>query len=271
MLAAAQVYAAGNQATIITPFILAGAMAPVTTAGVAAQTLAEALAGMTFVQLVRPGAPVVFGSFASSMSMQTGAPTFGTPEPSLVLYVVRPARPAPRRAVPIGRIAVRVEAARRAGGVRVGQHAAGDRARRRQLRAPRRGLARGRPRDRLREVRPRRRPARDDGHVRARRRPLRERPGARRHPRERTRAALPRHRAHARQLRERLLPVDDRRQRELRAVARRRRARRRAARQRDLEAAGSPSTSRRRSTPRSTRSCATFVDRRKSEMPDEIG
>jgi trimethylamine--corrinoid protein Co-methyltransferase len=88
MLAAAQVYAAGNQATIITPFILAGAMAPVTTAGVAAQTLAEALAGMAFVQLVRPGAPVVFGSFASSMSMQTGAPTFGTPEPSLVLYVV---------------------------------------------------------------------------------------------------------------------------------------------------------------------------------------
>ncbi len=88
MLAAAQVYAAGNQATIVTPFILAGAMAPVTTAGVAAQTLAEALAGMTFTQLVRPGAPVVFGSFASSMSMQTGAPTFGTPEPSLVLYVV---------------------------------------------------------------------------------------------------------------------------------------------------------------------------------------
>jgi trimethylamine---corrinoid protein Co-methyltransferase len=88
MLAAAQVYAAANQATIITPFILAGAMAPVTTAGVAAQTLAEALAGMAFVQLVRPGAPVVFGSFASSMSMQTGAPTFGTPEPSLVLYVV---------------------------------------------------------------------------------------------------------------------------------------------------------------------------------------
>jgi trimethylamine---corrinoid protein Co-methyltransferase len=88
MLAAAQVYAAANQACIITPFILAGAMAPVTTAGVAAQTLAEALVGMAFVQLVRPGAPVVFGSFASSMSMQTGAPTFGTPEPSLVLYTV---------------------------------------------------------------------------------------------------------------------------------------------------------------------------------------
>ena len=88
MLAAAQCYAEHNQATIITPFILAGAMAPATSAGVAVQTLAEALAGMTFVQLVRPGAPVVFGSFASSMSMQTGAPTFGTPEPSLVLYTV---------------------------------------------------------------------------------------------------------------------------------------------------------------------------------------
>ncbi len=87
MLAAAQNYAASNQACIITPFILAGAMAPVTVAGVAAQTLAEALAGMAFTQLVRPGAPVIFGSFASSMSMQTGAPTFGTPEPALVLYV----------------------------------------------------------------------------------------------------------------------------------------------------------------------------------------
>ena len=86
MLEAARVYAEHNQATIITPFILAGAMAPTTSAAVAAQTLAEALAGMAFVQLVRPGAPVIFGSFASSMSMQTGAPTFGTPEPAIVLY-----------------------------------------------------------------------------------------------------------------------------------------------------------------------------------------
>ena len=88
MLASAEVYAAANQATIITPFILAGAMAPATSAGVAAQTLAESLAGMAFTQLVRPGAPVIFGSFASSMSMQTGAPTFGTPEPAIVLYTV---------------------------------------------------------------------------------------------------------------------------------------------------------------------------------------
>lgn len=88
MLSAAETYAGANQACIISPFILSGAMAPTTAAAVAAQTLAEALAGMAFCQLVRPGAPVVFGSFASSMSMATGAPTFGTPEPAIVLYTV---------------------------------------------------------------------------------------------------------------------------------------------------------------------------------------
>ncbi len=87
MLGAAKVYARANQACVISPFILAGAMSPVTVAGTATQILAEALAGMAFVQLVRPGAPVVFGTFASSVSMQTGAPTFGSPEPSLVMYV----------------------------------------------------------------------------------------------------------------------------------------------------------------------------------------
>jgi len=88
MLGSARVYAGSNQATIITPFIVAGAMSPVTVAATATQTLAEALAGMAFTQLVRPGAPVVFGSFAPSMSMQTGAPTFGTPEPQMVLFLI---------------------------------------------------------------------------------------------------------------------------------------------------------------------------------------
>jgi len=87
MLGAAKVYARANQATVISPFILAGAMSPVTVAGTAAQILAEALAGMAFVQLCRPGAPVVFGTFASSISMQSGAPTFGTPEPTLVMSI----------------------------------------------------------------------------------------------------------------------------------------------------------------------------------------
>ena len=88
MLGAAETYARSNQATVISRFIVAGAMSPVTVAGVAAQTLAEALAGMTFIQLVNPGAPTVFGSFAMSMSMKTGAPTFGTPEPALILYTM---------------------------------------------------------------------------------------------------------------------------------------------------------------------------------------
>jgi len=86
MLGALKVYARTNQAVIVTPFILAGAMSPVTVAGTVAQTLAEALAGLAFVQLLNPGAPMVLGSFASSVSMQSGAPTFGTPEPELVLY-----------------------------------------------------------------------------------------------------------------------------------------------------------------------------------------
>jgi trimethylamine--corrinoid protein Co-methyltransferase len=63
-------------------------MAPVTIVGAATCTLAEAMSGMAFVQLLNPGCPVIFGSFASSISMQSGAPTFGTPEPSHVLYVM---------------------------------------------------------------------------------------------------------------------------------------------------------------------------------------
>ena len=88
MLGAATVYARTNQACIMSPFILAGAMSPVTVAGLAAQALAEALSGMAYCQLVRPGAPVIFGTFASSMSMATGAPTFGTPEAGQAIYVM---------------------------------------------------------------------------------------------------------------------------------------------------------------------------------------
>ena len=88
MLAAATVYAENNQATMFSPFLLAGAMSPVTVAGTVTQILAEALAGLAYTQLVRPGAPVVFGTFAAAVSMQSGAPTFGTPEPSLILYAV---------------------------------------------------------------------------------------------------------------------------------------------------------------------------------------
>ena len=86
MLGAATVYAENNQATMISPFILSGAMSPASVAGTLTQILAEAMAGMSYIQCVRPGAPVIFGTFASALSMQSGAPTFGGPEPSLVIY-----------------------------------------------------------------------------------------------------------------------------------------------------------------------------------------
>ncbi|MPV85275.1 trimethylamine methyltransferase family protein [Ostreibacterium oceani] len=87
MLGALKVLARNNQATVVSPFILAGAMSPVAVAGTCSQILAESMAGMAFAQLIRPGAPVVFGTFSSSISMQSGAPTFGTPEPAQILYI----------------------------------------------------------------------------------------------------------------------------------------------------------------------------------------
>jgi len=69
-----------GQVVCITPFTLAGAMAPVTLAGTLTQQNAEALAGITLTQIVRPGAPVVYGAFSSNVDMKTGSPAFGTPE-----------------------------------------------------------------------------------------------------------------------------------------------------------------------------------------------
>jgi trimethylamine--corrinoid protein Co-methyltransferase len=72
--------AAAGQAVCVTPFTLAGAMAPVTLAGTLAQQNAEALAGITLTQVVRPGAPAVYGAFTSNVDMRSGSPAFGTPE-----------------------------------------------------------------------------------------------------------------------------------------------------------------------------------------------
>ncbi len=69
-----------NQPVVMTPFTLAGAMAPVSIAGAVAQQNAEALAGLVLTQLVRPGAPFVYGGFTSNVDMKSGAPAFGTPE-----------------------------------------------------------------------------------------------------------------------------------------------------------------------------------------------
>ncbi len=73
-------FSARNQVIVITPFTLAGAMAPVTLSGALAQHNAEALAGIVMTQVVRPGSPVVYGGFTSNVDMQSGAPAFGTPE-----------------------------------------------------------------------------------------------------------------------------------------------------------------------------------------------
>lgn len=81
-------YARAGQGTILVPFILGGAMGPVTSAGAIAQALAETLAGCALTQLERPGAPVVFGNFLSSMSLRSGSPTFGTPEPAIGSMVI---------------------------------------------------------------------------------------------------------------------------------------------------------------------------------------
>ncbi|MEM1040104.1 MAG: trimethylamine methyltransferase family protein [Pseudomonadota bacterium] len=86
MLGALKVYARAGQACIISPFIVGGAMSPVTVAGTLTQVLAEAQAAIAFSQLCKPGAPVIMGTFATSISMQSGAPAFGTPEPAQVLY-----------------------------------------------------------------------------------------------------------------------------------------------------------------------------------------
>jgi trimethylamine---corrinoid protein Co-methyltransferase len=86
MMGALEVYARHNQAAIISPFIVGGAMAPSTVAGTLTQVLAEVLAGVAYSQLIRKGAPVIAGAFVTSIDMNSGAPTFGTPEASLITY-----------------------------------------------------------------------------------------------------------------------------------------------------------------------------------------
>jgi trimethylamine--corrinoid protein Co-methyltransferase len=80
MLQGIMAMSAKNQIICVTPFTLAGAMAPVTVAGALVEQNAEALAGIAMTQLVRPGAPVIYGGFTSNVDMKSGAPAFGTPE-----------------------------------------------------------------------------------------------------------------------------------------------------------------------------------------------
>lgn len=86
MMGALEVYASNNQASIISPFIVGGAMAPVSVAGTLTQVLAETMAGVAYSQIIRPGAPVIMGAFVTSIDMNSGAPTFGTPEAAQITY-----------------------------------------------------------------------------------------------------------------------------------------------------------------------------------------
>jgi trimethylamine---corrinoid protein Co-methyltransferase len=88
MTTALRAYARANQAAVIVPFILGGAMGPVTNAGAIAQAHAETMAGCALTQLERKGAPVIYGNFLSSMSLRSGSPTFGTPEPAIGSMVI---------------------------------------------------------------------------------------------------------------------------------------------------------------------------------------
>src|SRR3954452_25162988 len=85
MLDAQFEYSAANQPVVLTPFILMGAMSPVTIPAARVQQIAEALSGIALSQLIRPGCPVIFGSFLSNIDMQSGSPTFGTPESGIGL------------------------------------------------------------------------------------------------------------------------------------------------------------------------------------------
>ena len=85
---AIDVYCGRGQGIVVVPFILTGAMGPVSTAASVAQAMTEAMMVCAFAQLVRPGAPFVMGNFLSSMSLKSGAPTFGMPEPVLSNYVI---------------------------------------------------------------------------------------------------------------------------------------------------------------------------------------
>ncbi|MEM9060283.1 MAG: trimethylamine methyltransferase family protein [Pseudomonadota bacterium] len=85
MMGALEAFAKTNQASIVSPFIVGGAMAPVSVAGTLTQVLAEVLAGVAYSQIIRAGSPVIFGAFVTSIDMNSGAPTFGTPEATKIL------------------------------------------------------------------------------------------------------------------------------------------------------------------------------------------
>ena len=153
MTGAIRAYAAANQAPVVVPFILGGAMGPVTLAGDIAQAHAETMVGIALGQLVRPGSPVIYGNFLSSMALRSGVADVRHARAGDRLARRRPAGAPARPAAALRRRLHGVQDPRRPGDGGVDDvDAVGDPVRR-ELRAPLGGLARGRAGDGLREVR----------------------------------------------------------------------------------------------------------------------
>ncbi len=144
MTGAIRAYAGANQAPVVVPFILGGAMGPVTLAGDIAQAHAETLVGVALGQLTRPGSPVVYGNFLSSMALRSGRADVRHARAGDRVARRRPARPPGRAAAALLGLVHHVEGARRAGDAGVGGLDAGGDPVRRQLHPPLGGLARGR-------------------------------------------------------------------------------------------------------------------------------
>ncbi len=268
MTGALKTYAAANQAPVVVPFILGGAMGPVTTAGAVAQAHAETLVGVALGQLVRPGSPAIYGNFLSSMDLHSGSPTFGTPEPALGSLVV--GQLARRVGLPLrcsGRVHL-VEDPRWPGDERIGGVDAVGAAVRRQLHPPLRRVAGGWADDGLREVHDGSRPVRCCPHLPEGLRPLARPVRPRRVRRDRARQALLLCPAHAAPLRDGVLRAGTQRLVVVRAVARRwRAAQRRSCRSR----CASEVLANYEAPPIDDAVDAAlleFIDRRKASMPD---
>ena len=269
MLGAARAYAEANQATLLTPFILAGAMAPVTAAGVAPRRSPRRSAGWRSSSSSGRARRWSSGSFASARCRCSRARRRSARRSRRWSSTSWPRWPA-GSACPF-RSGGNLCASKIADAQAAYESAATlqpDDPRRRQLRPPRRRLAGGRARRRLREVHPRRRPVRDGwpSSSRASTCPRTARRSTR------SSATSPGQHflgtaAHARQLRDRVLPLRDRRQQQLRAVAGGRLARRRPARQRDLEADARRVRGAADRSTRSTRRSLEFIAQRKAVDP----
>ena len=269
MLGALKVYARANQAVVVAPFVLAGANTPASAMGALAQLNAEALAGIAFAQLCRPGAPMIYGHFLAAVSMKSGAPMAGTPELAFLNYAI--GQLARKYRLPLrssgmlcGAKTVDAQAAYEVGP----DHVAGV-PRRRQLRDARGRLDGGGPRGELRQVRARCRADRDVLPVRPGPAVRRFRGGAGRGARDRPGRPLSRHRAHPEPLPDGVLHALARRQQQLRAVAARRLKGRHRARARDR----APHARRLRAAaldPAIDEALLAFIREREAVLPDSM-